>query len=42
MARRHRNFLDRCETVPFHMEVDVFLGAKLSACVGSEGRRRGS
>jgi integrase len=37
----HRHFLDRCETVPFHhMEADVFLGAKLSACAGSEGRRR--
>ena len=39
--RPSQNFLDHCETVPFHhMEADVFLGAKLSACAGSEGRRR--
>src|SRR6478735_3107929 len=36
--RPSQNFLDHCETVPFHhMEADVFLGAKLSACAGSEG-----
>ena len=41
--RPSQKFLGPLRDCAFHhMEADVFLGAKLSACAGSEGRRRGS